>query len=100
MIALSLMPVRMFVRFDVIPYPNLLTGRRCSNEPQRSTTQLRATQHILCAKLHCATRQGERSPQVFKAAVAHSVDLSLWQTLHGLGIFNASVSAGLMNLNV
>jgi hypothetical protein len=48
----------------------------------------------------CATRHGDLSPQPFKAAVAHAVLLSVWQRLQALGIFNASLSAGVMNLNV
>lgn len=39
-------------------------------------------------------RQIERSPQPASAVAAHSVLLSLWHTLQALGIFSASVWAG------
>ena len=44
--------------------------------------------------VHSPIRQGERSAHVFRAAVAHAVDLSAWQTLQAFGIFKASVVAG------
>ena len=50
--------------------------------------------------LQCATRQGERSVQVFSAVVAHAVSLSVWQTLQAFGIFVASVCAGDTKWNV
>src|ERR1700733_5609492 len=45
-------------------------------------------------------RQGDRSRQDLIAALAHSVDLSTWQRLHGFGIFSFSVSAGVMKRKV
>jgi hypothetical protein len=39
-------------------------------------------------------RQGERSGQDSNAALAHSVDLSVWHTLQAFGIFRVSVSPG------
>src|SRR4029078_4893378 len=48
---------------------------------------------------HCY-RQGERSVQVLRAAVAQTAVLSAWQTLHALGIFRASASEGETNRNV
>jgi hypothetical protein len=49
---------------------------------------------------HCPTRHGENSGQLFNAAVAQALVLSLWHVVHGFGTFNDSVVAGLMNLNV
>src|SRR4029078_6196899 len=45
-------------------------------------------------------RQGERSDQVFRAAVAQAVVLSVWQTLQALGIFRASVWRGVTKWKV
>ena len=50
--------------------------------------------------LHSAIRHGERSFQDFSESVAHADGLSAWQTLHALGIFIASVSAGGTKRNV
>ncbi len=47
-----------------------------------------------------AMRQGDRSFQPFNASVAHAVVLSVWHRLQAFGIFNASLSAGVMNLKV
>jgi hypothetical protein len=49
---------------------------------------------VASSPLHSAMRQDERSVHVFRAAVAHAVDLSEWQTLQAFGIFKASVVAG------
>src|SRR5215469_12149077 len=49
---------------------------------------------------HRTMRQGDRSGQVFKEAVAHSVDLSVWQTVQAFGIFSASVSPGVTKWKV
>src|SRR5205814_2472439 len=45
-------------------------------------------------------RQGERSLQLFSAAAAQLVLLSLWQALHAFGIFSCSVSAGVTKWKV
>ena len=45
-------------------------------------------------------RQGERSGQCRTASLAHAVDLSAWQEVHGLGILYLSVMAGVTNANV
>jgi hypothetical protein len=58
------------------------------------------TVKILGSPNHSATRQGERSAHVLRAAVAHAVDLSEWQTLQAFGIFKASLVAGVTNRNV
>jgi hypothetical protein len=41
-------------------------------------------------------RHGDRSVHPFKAAVAHPVDLSIWQRLQALGTFKVSVVVGVM----
>jgi hypothetical protein len=45
-------------------------------------------------------RQDENSGQLFRASVAHAVDLSAWQVVQGLGILYLSVKAGLMKAKV
>jgi len=40
---------------------------------------------------HCPTRHGENSGQLFNAAVAQALVLSLWHVVHGFGTFNDSV---------
>ena len=55
---------------------------------------------MLPIDFHRATRQGERSGHDFSASVAHSVDLSVWQTLQPLGVFKASVSLGVTKRKV
>ena len=46
------------------------------------------------------TRHGENSGHDFSVVAAHSLDLSVWQPVHALGILSASVSDGGMNLKV
>jgi len=43
----------------------------------------------------CAIRHGDRSPQPFKASVAHAVLLSVWQRLHALGFSTHRSQPGL-----
>jgi hypothetical protein len=49
---------------------------------------------------HSAIRHGERSFHDASASDAHAVGLSAWQRLHALGIFIASLSAGVTKRNV
>src|SRR6266849_9638354 len=49
---------------------------------------------------YCDMRHGDRSVHPFKAAVAHPVDLSIWQRLQALGTFRVSVVVGVMKRNV
>ena len=46
------------------------------------------------------TRHGETFDQPRSASRAQSVDLSVWQPVHGFGILNSSVIVGVMNANV
>lgn len=47
-----------------------------------------------------ATRQGEVVLHDDNSLLAHSVDLSVWQDVHGLGILYFSVIAGVMKRKV
>ena len=49
---------------------------------------------------YSATRQGDLSRQLFNASLAHTVVLSVWQEVQGLGILYCSVFEGGMNSNV
>jgi len=47
-----------------------------------------------------SSRQGERSGHLLNSFVAHAVDLSVWQEVHGFGILYLSVISGVMNRKV
>ena len=47
-----------------------------------------------------ATRHGENSGQLRSRSLAQAFDLSLWQLVHGFGIFEISVIVGVMNRKV
>jgi hypothetical protein len=49
---------------------------------------------------HSPTRHGEIVFQVINSFVAHSVDLSVWQEVQGLGTLYLFVIVGEMNLKV
>ena len=49
---------------------------------------------------HSPTRHGEIVFQIINSFVAHSVDLSVWQEVQGLGILYLFVIVGEMNLKV
>jgi len=49
---------------------------------------------------HSAIRHGERSFHDASTSDAHAVGLSAWPTVHALGIFIASLSAGVTKRNV
>ena len=53
-----------------------------------------------CAAAYWTILQGDRSPQVFKASAAHEAGLSVWQALQALGIFMASLIAGVTKRKV
>ncbi len=86
-------------------------GQRKTRPATPTSTLVNLTQHQRrCCKTTCfkenifdrhrAMRQGDRSGQAFRAAVAHSIDLSVWQIVQAFGIFSLSVSLGVTKWKV
>jgi hypothetical protein len=90
------------LRWVCLPFLSWVRRRKSSVQQQDDLEPAIGINRTIIASnpVHSATRQGERSAHVFRAVLAHAVDLSAWQTLQAFGIFNASVVTGVTKLNV
>ncbi len=69
-----------------------MVSNRCSHEQTYCLQQSFAN--------HCSIRHGDTGDQLFNCCIAQTVDLSLWQSVQGLGILYLSVIVGLINRKV